>query len=238
MRGDMLLQSPLVHYKFTGLYEMTEVALYLRASKGADQAYRVDSTKLIRWIRKGLADRGLVGIRGADLLIGFQDMISLRIISALRAAGVSFREIHSAEQWLRSVTPHTHPFATELLWTEGSHVFVQFSERLIAASRAGQMALGFMRQWLIPVHGLVFDTRGIARTWEPRDGIMLSPDIQLGAPCIKGTSIPTSSIWGMVEDGDSVEYVMNSYMIERCEVEQAIEWENGLRWLKHPAGVD
>ena len=234
----MLPQSTVRQYDFTGLYEMTEASLYLRASKGADQAYRVDSTKLIRWIRRGLADRDLVEVGGSDMLIGFQDLISLRIISALRSAGVSFNEIYAAERWLRDMTDHPHPFATELLWTEGSDVFVRFCEKLIAASRAGQMALGFLRNWLMPVHGLVFDTRGVARTWEPCDGVMLSPDVQLGAPCIKGTSIPTSSIWGMVEGGDPIDYVMKSYRIQRREVEQAIEWENGLRNLQQPIGAD
>ena len=234
----MLPQPTVRQYEFTGLYEMTEAALYLRASRGADQAYRVDSAKLIRWIRKGLADRDLVEVSGSDMLIGFQDLISLRIISALRSAGVSFNEIYAAERWLRDMTDHPHPFATELLWTEGSDVFVRFCEKLIAASRAGQMALGFLRNWLMPVHGLVFDTQGVARTWEPREGVMLSPDVQLGAPCIKGTSIPTSSIWGMVEGGDPIDYVMKSYRIQRREVEQAIEWENGLRSLQQPAGAN
>ncbi len=229
--------SAVSRYAFTGLYEMTEAALYLRASRGGNQIYRVDSSKLIRWIRQGLSDRDLVGIKGSDLIIGFEDLISLRVIAALRAAGVSFREIYAAEEWLRKTTQHPRPFATELLWTEGSHVFVSFCQRLIAASRSGQMALEFLRDWLMPVHGLEFDSQGVAVTWEPHKGIMLSPDIQLGAPCIKGTSIPTSSIWGMVEGGDSIEYVTKSYSIERREVELAIEWKNGLRELNQPAGV-
>ncbi len=224
-------------YNFTGLYEMSEAALYLRASREADKVYRVDSTKLIRWIRKGLSDRELAHVRGVDLLIGFEDLISLRVIAALRSAGVSFKVIYDAERWVRRITNHPRPFATEALWTEGSQVFVQICDRLIAASRAGQMAFELLKEWLIPVHGLAFDSQGIVLDWEPREGVLLSPDTQFGAPCIKGTSIPTSSVWGMVEGGDSIEYVMRSYHLERREVESAIGWENKLRGLEQPVTV-
>ena len=230
-------QTKVREYAFDGLYEMTEAASYLRASRGADRVYRVDSAKLIRWIRKGLSDRDLVNIRGVDLIVGFEDLISLRMIAALRSAGVSFRDIHLAEEWLRGYTLHHRPFGTESLWTEGSHVFVSLYQRLIAASRYGQMALGFLRDWLIPVHGLEFDSKGVVKTWVPREGVMLSPEIQLGAPCVKGTSIPTSSIWGMIEGGDSVEYVSKAYLIDRSEVELAIDWEDRLRGIRRPAGV-
>ena len=231
------IAQPMDSYKFTGLYEMSEASLYLRASREADRVYRVDSTKLIRWIRKGLSDRGLVDVTGADLLIGFEDLISLRVIAALRSAGISFKVIYEAEKWLRKVSDHPRPFATEALWTEGSQIFVQMCDRLIAASRAGQMAFELLKDSLIPVHGLAFDSHGVVLGWEPRVGVLLSPDIQLGAPCVKGTSIPTSSVWGMIESGDSVEYVMRSYHIERQEVDSAIEWENELWRLEHPIAV-
>ena len=232
-----LIVQPVDSYKFTGLYEMSEASLYLRASREADRIYRVDSTKLIRWIRKGLSDRDLVGVSGADLLIGFEDLISLRVIAALRSAGVSFKVIYDAEKWLRNVSDHPRPFATEALWTEGSQIFVQMCDRLIAASRAGQMAFEHLKDWLIPVHGLAFDSHGVVIDWEPQAGVLLSPDIQFGSPCVKGTSIPTSAVWGMVEAGDSVEYVMSAYRLEREEVESAIEWENKLRRLEYPVAV-
>ena len=224
-------------YKFKGLYEMSEASLYLRASKEVDRCYRLDSTKLVRWIRKGLSDRNLADISGADLLIGFEDLISLRIIAALRSAGISFKVIYDAEKWLRKISDHPRPFATEALWTEGSQIFVHMCDRLIAASRAGQMAFEHLKDSLIPVHGLAFDSHGVVLDWEPREGVLLSPDIQLGAPCVKGTSIPTRAVWGMVEAGDSVEYVMSAYRLELEEVESAIEWENRLRRLEHPVAA-
>ena len=67
---------------FEGIYDVPEAARYLKASVHGDVAYPVTSTKLIRWIRKGLASPELSGDPGRDLLIAFEDLVSLRIIAA------------------------------------------------------------------------------------------------------------------------------------------------------------
>ena len=46
----------------------------------------------------------------------------MRVIAALRAAGVSWPRIHAAETWLRQHTGCQRPFATEQLWTDQSDV--------------------------------------------------------------------------------------------------------------------
>ena len=213
---------------FEGIYEVPEAARYLQASLRLTTPYVLSSRKLIFWIRRGLTFPELVGIPGRELLITFEDLISMRIIVALRAAGVSFRKIYRAEKWLRQVTGHPRPFATELLWTERSDVFTEFHTRLIAASRSGQYAMEILRNYLIPVHGLIFDERGIAQSWEPRDYILVHPQIQFGASCIKGTSVPTKAIWGMVKGGDSIDLVARAYRLEEDEINAAIQWEDTL----------
>lgn len=213
---------------FEGIYEVPEAAHYLRASLRLATPYIVSSRKLIFWIRKGLTYPELVEIPGRELLITFQDLISMRIIAALRAADVSFQKIYRAERWLRQVTGHSRPFATELLWTERSDVFTEFQTRLIAASRSGQYAMEILRGYLIPVHGLLFDDWGIAQSWEPHDYILMHPQIQFGASCIKGTSVPTKAIWGMIKGGDSIELVARSYKLEEDEINAAIQWEDTL----------
>ena len=213
---------------FEGIYEVPEAARYLRASLRLTTPYVLSSRKVIFWIRRGLALPELATIPGRELLVTFEDLISMRIIAALRAAGVSFRKIYRAERWLREVTGHPRPFATELLWTERSDVFTEFQTRLIAASRSGQYAMEILRGYLIPIHGLLFDERGIAQSWEPHDYILMHPQIQFGASCIKGTSVPTKAIWGMVKGGDSIELVARSYRLEEDEIDAAIKWENAL----------
>lgn len=214
--------------EFSGIYEVPEAARYLRASRMAEEVYRVTSRHLMRWIRRGLALPSLAEVPGRELLITFEDLVSMRVIAALRAAGVTWPKIYRAEDWLREHTGKPRPFATELLWTERSEVFAEFQKRLIAASRHGQLAMDILRTYLIPVHGLTFGEEQVAISWGPREAILLHPLIQFGAPCIRGTRIPTRAVWGMVKAGDSMERLARSYGITAEEVRAAISWEDSL----------
>ena len=213
-----------------GIYDVPEAARYLRASLHGGVVYAVQPAKMLRWIRRGVASPGLVDVDGRDLLIAFGDLVSLRIVVALRAAGVGWDKIDEAERWLREETGCERPFATETLWTGQGRVFADLRQRLIDASSAGQLAFGMLRDYLLPVHGLLFDAEThMASSWEPASGVVLEPDVQFGSPCLKGTRIPTRTLAGMVEAGDSVEWVAAAYDISPDEVRAACDWESRLR---------
>ena len=215
---------------FQGIYDVPEVARYLKAAAHGDMIYPLDSTKLIRWIRRGLASHELIRLSGADLLIAFEDLISMRVIAALRSAGIGWSEINRTEQWLRKGTGAQRPFAIEDLWAGQGQIFVDWTQQLLSASRHGQLALGMLRQYLIPIHGLVFsEATRLATSWEPVDGIALEPQVQFGAPCVKGTRIPTRTIAGMIEAGDSEDWVIEAYGLSSGEVKAACDWESRLR---------
>lgn len=215
---------------FEGIYDVPEVARYIKATIDPHVLIAVNSAKLIRWIRRGAASPDLVGIPGRELLIGFQDLISMRVVTSLRAVGVRWSEIDRAEKWLRNETGQERPFATEYLWTGQGHIFVDWTERLISASEHGQMALVILKEHLIPVHGLIFsEETHVATSWEPIQGIVLEPLIQFGSPCVKGTRIPARTVSGMIDAGDSLEFVARSYGLSKEEVEAACEWELRVR---------
>ena len=214
---------------FEGIYDVPEAARYLKASVHGDVAYPVTSTKLIRWIRKGLASPELSGDPGRDLLIAFEDLVSLRIIAALRAVWVGWAEIRRTEKWLREQTGAQRPFATEHLWTGQGQIFIDWTQRLVSGSRSGQLALGILRDYLIPIHGLMFkEETHVAMSWEPLSGILLEPQIQFGTPCLKGTRIPTRTVAGMVEAGDSVDWVAKTFGLTLDDVKVACDWETRL----------
>lgn len=227
-RRETTIVAPEPPAEFRGLYEPTEASRFIACTLTRMTPLMVTSGKLIYWIRRGLADPELRTIPGRDLLLTFEDLISMRVIAALRAAGVKFSRIYEAERWLRRVTGHPRPFSTEMLWTERADVFVEIKSKLIAASRSGQYAFEIIEEYLVPVHGLTFDTNHVARTWEPVQDILLDPFVQFGSPCVKGTRIPTRTIWGMVMGGDRVEYVARSFRIAVEDVENAIDWEESL----------
>jgi len=221
----MLIEHPA---GFEGIYEASEASRFIATALKAATPLNITSRKVIYWIRRGLTDRDLAIIPGRELLLAFEDVISMRVVAALRAAGVKFSKIYEAEKWLRKVTGHPRPFATEMLWTEKSDIFVDMKRRLIAASKSGQYAFQILEEYLIPVHGITFSEQHIAQTWEPRINILLDPLIQFGAPCIKGTRIPTRTLWGMVMGGDTTEYVAQSYHLPIEQVQNAIDWEDTL----------
>lgn len=215
--------------RFEGIYEVPEAARYISATTTilVSPLRHIRSRNLLRWIRIGLSTPDLVAIPGRELLITFEDLISMRVIALLRAAGVSFKKIRAAEKTLRQITGYPRPFATEEIWTAHSHVFAEFRDYIYAASKFGQIAMDFMREDLIPVHGLTFSQR-VASSWSPYMDIRFTPGIQVGQPCIDGTRIPTRPLMGMVQAGDSIEFIADSYRIDVEKVKHAIEWEQRL----------
>jgi uncharacterized protein (DUF433 family)/DNA-binding transcriptional MerR regulator len=187
------------------------------------EAYPVGSRTLIRWARHGLASPELVDADGRQMILGFEDLTSLRIIAALRAAGVRWRVIREAESWLREVTNYPRPFARQELWTFSSDVFARFTGQIVATSRHGQIAMNIVAEYLVPVSGLSFEDK-VARRWEARDRIVLDPKVQFGEPCLKGTRIPASAVASMIGSGDPKPLVMEAYGISAQEVDAALGW--------------
>jgi uncharacterized protein (DUF433 family) len=213
---------------FEGIYDVPSAARYLIAGRMKREAYPVSSRTLIRWIRQGLALPQLAEVPSRELLITFEDLVSMRVIAALRAYGVSWPKIRRAEHSLRKRTGHGRPFATEYLWTDPTgDVFSEFSYNIITESRDGQLALDIIREYLIPINGLAFE-EGVASTWEPMSLVTFDPEVQFGAPCIKGTRIPTRAVWGMVQAGDTLESVERAYRITEDELRAALKWEDAL----------
>jgi hypothetical protein len=132
------------HADFNGLYVAPEAAIYLTATLKYDvnraiseninvarPLYPINSRNLIRWIRVGLLSPELKHVKGTELLVGFENLISMRVISILRALGVSWARIHRAEKWLRDKTGYPRPFAIERVWTETEDVFAEFHDTTI-----------------------------------------------------------------------------------------------------------
>ena len=118
-------ESPATSHSYTGIYDLSKAARYLSASWQGPPLLPVSSSKMIGWVRKGVASRDLVEVGGRELLIGFEDLISMRVIAALRAANVSWSAIREAEHWLRRATDSEQPFATETIWTGQRQVFIE-----------------------------------------------------------------------------------------------------------------
>src|SRR5579875_3250560 len=222
--------------EYTGIYSVSDAALYLRATtppprvplavwrKQHPSFIGPSSRQLHRWIRQSIAtDKGVdVSAR----IVTFEELIRLRMITLLRAHGVPIHAIMRAEDTARRLTGSPQPFITEPLWASGSDVVIRIRQHLIAASKGGQLALPFLEEFLRPVeHGLLFDAHGVAEAWRPSAGVLLTPHILFGSPCIEGTRIATEAIWSMSRAGETVSALAAMYNVHEPAIKNAIAWE-------------
>jgi uncharacterized protein (DUF433 family) len=216
---------------YEGIYEISEAARIIRATSSfLETHYLINNRHILRWIRNGLSLPALREVPGRELVISFADLISMRVIALLRINGVPWKKIHEAETWIRKNIGAPRPFATERFWTALREVFVDKEGDLLAASMGGQYPfIELLKDRLVPVAGLTFED-GIADSWTPKpiEEVLIKPTIQFGAPCIRGTRITTSTVWGMNQGGDSVDFIARVYHLEPKRVQKAIEWENYL----------
>ena len=224
--------------RFEGIYITSDAALYLTATLRRDLpetvlTYPVKSRRILSWIRRGLTSPDLKEVPGRDLLMTFEDLISMRVIAVMRALDVSWLNIYRAERWLREQTGYPRPFAVQRVWTETVDVFAELPTiGLIAASRHGQWAFPeLIGEYLQPVEDLTFIRHNgvhVAYDWTPHDNVLINPEVQFGEPCIQGTRIPTRTIWRISHGGDSLAYLAKAFRLSEAQVNHALRWEDRL----------
>lgn len=212
-----------------GTYSIPNATLYIYATMTNGGRLRLNTRHLYRWTKEGLAGGYLVGIRNHHLFITFKDLVSLRIVAAMRANGIKPKEIAIAEVELRKMFGWEYPFTMADLWTAKPDVFIKAKGLLLSLSRHMQAAMDFFEEYLQPVHGLTFDLFGSSAAWSPHQGILLDPAIQYGEPCVSGTRVPTQVVWSFYQAGDSLEELAFLYGLPRGQLEYAIEWEQRLQ---------
>jgi len=215
---------------YQGIYEMAEASRYLSLTSPSRLRY----STVRRWVRSGLLWPEASDVPSRDFYLTFEELVSLRMIVALKAAGFSFREIRRAHSYLQELTGYTRPFALHDLWISETDIFVKM-EGLLAATRRGQYALEFVRDWLRQLPrfphfspDLSFkkvNDHDVASAWMPRLHVLLNPLVQFGAPCIEGTRIPTRAVWSMYVGGDRIETIARDYGVPTEKAQAALGWE-------------
>ena len=153
----------------------------------------------------------------------------MRLIAVLRSRDVGLADIRDAETWMRRELQIEWPFVSRPLWTYASDVFTEFEGYLVVASRAGQQAMGFLRQWLTEVElDMSFDESDMVSSWLPYEDITIDPKVQIGQPCISDTRIPSRIIWSKLRAGDSIDVVARLYDLTPEQIRHADEWETHL----------
>lgn len=216
---------------FAGIYELPEAGQYLYVTTPRRPLHY---TTLHRWVRSGLPAAEARDVPAKDLFLTFEDLISLRMIVALRAAGFSLQHVRRVHSWLKNATGYRRPFALKDLWVSETDIFVEMAG-LLSATRRGQYALEFIRRWLrrirrprdgsLDLTFKVISGREIASSWTPHTYVVLDPLVQFGYPCLEQTRIPTRAVWSMFLGGDMPEAIAKDYGVPLAKVEAGLEWE-------------
>lgn len=222
---------------FAGIYELAEASRYLYATAPGTPPRH---SALRRWVRSGLPVAEARAIPTRDLFLTFEDLISLRMVAALRIAGFSLQHVRRVHRWLQDATGYPRPFALKDLWVSETEIFVEM-EGLLSATRRGQYSMEFLKEWLhrlrrppgntVDLFFRKLDGKEVASAWTSYPHVLLNPLVQFGAPCIEGTRIPTRSVWAMFLGGDKPEVLAKDYSVPLFKVQSAIEWERKLAGL-------
>ena len=222
------LDEPMV--RSVGVYDFTEAARYLKAARHGAALYPRTPRTIAGWFRRWANDGGLRESRANEPTVTFNDLISMRLVGALRVSGVAWPEIYKVIKWLRDQTETQHPLASRDIWSDENWVddICNLLYPVTGASNLtgpdfGELAL----EYVLPEHGLTFDEKsGRVTSWEIDNGIVLHPLVQFGAPCIKGTRIPVYAIAGMVKGGDSALSVAEDFQLPIEKVQTACDFEH------------
>jgi uncharacterized protein (DUF433 family) len=207
------------------LYPVQELARYLR----------MPPSTVRNWLRRG----GRVQ-RAPNMLLSFEELVSLLFVRELRVRHeVKFKDIVMAERDLQVRLGREHPFAWDTLWTAGKDVLIKVPgnpANYVAANRWGQETLP---DWTevreVQVPALLDSLRSQidyhefrAAVWRPAPHITARPAVQYGLPCVDGTRLPTRTVVGAIEAGDTPETVAAAYGASLDGIRAAVGWEHSL----------
>ncbi len=118
------------------------------------------------------------------------------MVAFLLSYGVSDARIKRTHEYLQKEINTQHPFVHKRLWTDdterSTYIYAKMDGMLIAAGEHGQIPFsGLLTRKVVEGSKLRFDDAGIAASWEPSDGVKISPTALSGAPCISEARIAT-----------------------------------------------
>lgn len=175
----------------------------------------------------------LTGIEAKEL--SFTNLVEAHVLRAIRVEhNVPLEQIRIALNFIQDELGLAHPLIQKnLLKTDGKSIYVEHLERLLDASKGGQIAI---RETLeIYLTRIESDEAGIAARLFPfihpdkKDDqklIVIDPAVSFGRPVIAGTGIPTQILAELHEAGDSIEDLALDYDCNPALIQVAVEYEN------------
>lgn len=170
-----------------------------------------------------------------DEVIGFRDLLELRMVSAFVRHGVDLKIIRATVESASQYFGKSYPLTNHQFLTDGKRIFLQSVEE----SADEQPMIDILKKQFVfsdiikpsLYAGIEYGTDGAVR-WFPlgkRKTIVLDPALQFGTPVIAQAGIPTDTIYAsyLAEGGDKA-MVARVFDITPKMVIEAVEFEERL----------
>lgn len=215
-------------------YSLSEAARYLRIPVDTLRTWvkgRYYQTAQGKQFSSPLIE--LAGIDAKEL--SFNNLVEAHVLRAIRMEhSVPLEQIRIALNFIEEELGVAHPLVRKnLLKTDGKAIYVEYLERLLDASKRGQIAIKETLE--IYLTRIETDEAGIAARLFPfihpdkkddRRLIVIDPSVSFGRPAISGTGIPTKVLAELHKAGDSIQDLALDYDCEPALIQAAIEYED------------
>lgn len=213
-----------------GVYSVSEVAAYTGLKWSTVNRWAFGYREY-----PGIVDPDLPQIEGAKA-VSFLALMELYLMRRFQECGLPADKLRIAAGSVARRLGIDHPFAFERLGDYLKHDNRDFFFRDLLGSDweqlTGRNPGNFVWDEIVNpyLHEVEFEG-DYARRWFPAESdrlVVLDPAIKFGEPVLTGTRIPTANVADMVDAGDSVSTVAESYDLTVKQVQAALGFERRL----------
>lgn len=166
--------------------------------------------------------------------LSFMNLIEAHILAGIRRKhGVQLPQVRRALGYVQKKCDVERPLIDQSFQTDGRFLFIEQLERLVNASKGGQLALPDLLPQLdrierdpagLPTKLYPF-TRAVDHSHTASDPkvVVMNPRISFGRPSVGG--VATSTIWSRFRAGDSPAHLSDDYGLSPEAIEEAIRCE-------------
>jgi uncharacterized protein (DUF433 family) len=222
----------------TGIYPLNQAARLVRAEpralrrwvQGYSRKYNGERVRLEPLWKTQLRDEGL-----PEDVIGFRDLLELRMVAAFVRHGVDLKVIRATVESAAENFGQSYPLTNQQFLTDGKRIFLQAIEkstgepRMIDVVRKQFVFSDIIKPSLYA--GIEYGADGAIR-WFPlgkRKTIVLDPALQFGTPVVVGAGVPTDTIFAAyLAEGRDKNMVARIFDLTPKMVTDAVEFEERL----------
>jgi uncharacterized protein (DUF433 family) len=162
-------------------------------------------------------------------LLSLTNLVEVHVLRIIRKVhGVRLDKVRCALDYLEQKLNVSHPLTTVRFKTDGVDLFVDSINRLVNASRSGELAIRSALEGLLTQ--VEYNLEEAIRFYPVPNAkvIAIDPSVSFGQPMVVGTGIPTSAIASLYNAGDEIEDIAYEYDCNIEQIKSAIQFEASL----------